>query len=53
VPDIEKDLIETLNPIANRLRAAPPSSLQPFTKEVIGCFRHEIHMNRVMLENKK
>jgi len=46
VPNIEKDLIETLNPTANLMRAAPPSSLQPFTRDIIACFRQEIHRSR-------
>lgn len=46
VQNIEKDLIETMNPAANLMRAAPPSSLQPFTKDVIGCFRERIHEGR-------
>lgn len=46
VLDIEKDLIETMNPSANLKRPVPPSSLQPVTKEVIGFFRYEIHKNR-------
>ena len=46
VSDVEKDLIETLNPTANLMRAKPPSTLQPVTSEIISRFRHEIHTNR-------
>jgi hypothetical protein len=44
--DVEKDLIETLNPTANLMRSKPPSTLQPVTSEIISRFRHEIHTNR-------
>jgi hypothetical protein len=46
VRNVEADLIETLNPIANVSRPTPPSELQEHTKEVIGHFRSQIHGNR-------
>jgi hypothetical protein len=46
VKDVEADLIEALNPRANRRRLPPPDYLQPEAKEIFGCFRECIHKNR-------
>ncbi|HEU5411687.1 MAG TPA: hypothetical protein VFU57_11750 [Candidatus Acidoferrales bacterium] len=52
VTNVEADLIESLNPIANRVRPAPPDSLQYEAKEIFGLFRkciHESRKNRLVL----
>jgi hypothetical protein len=46
VINVEADLIESLNPRANRMRATPPDSLQFAAKEIFGRFRECIHKNR-------
>jgi hypothetical protein len=46
VPNIESDLIETLNPTGNVSRPIPPVSLQTHTREIIGHFRQAIHEAR-------
>lgn len=46
VQDVESDLIEALNPRANRRRLPPPDFLQPEAKEIFGYFRESIHRNR-------
>ncbi len=46
VHDVEADLIETFNPIANVSRPTPPATLQTDTKEIIGHFRYRIHKHR-------
>lgn len=43
VGTIESDLIETLNPTANRNRPVPPIALQAHTHKIIGCLRQAIH----------
>lgn len=43
---IEADLIESMNPIANIERHAPPHSLQSDTREIFGLFRARIHEQR-------
>jgi len=43
---IEADLIETMNPIANKQRPGPVSDLQNKTIEAIKMFKHQIHMGR-------
>ncbi len=46
VRNIESDLIETLNPVANIVRPSPPAELQELTVEVIKHFRRQIHSRR-------
>jgi len=46
VISVEADLIETLNPIANRQRPAPTSALQTNTVNVIRQLKYLIHENR-------
>jgi hypothetical protein len=46
VRNIESDLIETFNPLANVSRPVPPVTLQERTKEIIGEFRSLIHGHR-------
>ena len=46
VKEVESDLIEALNPIANTMRPAPPHTLQKVSRKVFGCLRSAIHENR-------
>jgi hypothetical protein len=46
VTKIEADLIETMNPIANKQRPVPVSDLQNKTIEIIKMFKHRIHKCR-------
>jgi hypothetical protein len=46
VTNIESDLIETLNPLANIFHPIPPQTLQSHTKEIIAEFRSLIHGHR-------
>lgn len=46
VHEIEADLIESLNPVGNIVRPAPPAELQDETRDIIGKFRELIHENR-------
>lgn len=43
---IESDLIETMNPIANRSRPKPYGELQSATIDIIREIKHHIHENR-------
>jgi hypothetical protein len=46
VTRIESDLIEALNPIANHVRPAPLSILQPDTTRILASFRSSVHAKR-------
>jgi hypothetical protein len=46
VLEVEADLIETLNPTANRARPVPPHELQRYTPEIVAAFRHFVHDHR-------
>lgn len=43
---VEADLIEAMNPRANLVRPAPPSSLQADTRNIFEQFRFQIHEGR-------
>jgi len=47
VTKLEADLIETMNPVANRQRPTPVSDLQDKTIGIIRMFKHQIHEGRV------
>jgi len=46
VQNIESDLIELLDPSANKKRPVPPTSLQQQTHTVVGHFRRLVHNER-------
>ena len=46
IPIVESDLIEALNPIANRQRPIPQSCWQGQTADIFGQLRMEIHKHR-------
>jgi hypothetical protein len=46
IVDVEKDLIETLNPKDNKMRPVPPPDLQDWTSKIVAEFRKHIHRNR-------
>lgn len=46
VGEVESDLIETLNPVANVMRPIPPKHLQEHTEGIIADLRDQIHRSR-------
>lgn len=46
IEEVENDLIETINPEANRKRATPPTNLREETIRILREFRHQIHEQR-------
>lgn len=46
IEEVENDLIETINPEANRKRVTPPTNLRNETIRILKEFRHQIHEQR-------
>ena len=53
INEIENDLIESINPIANVHRSTPPTHLRDDTIEILKQFRYHIHEQRDLLLKTK